>query len=710
MARSSTREIRRWQLSRRDLLRALPAAGVLAASAASKAGAAPTERTVSGTCRLCMGRCGLRATVRGDRLVRVEGDPEARSQGFICLHGIATCEIVHSRARVRRPLKRVGGSFEEVSWDRALGEIASRLTAVKGEFGPEALAVQSGWGVVGHPIQGFLMRFCQAFGTPNYGTVESLCTAAIRIGESLTTGSKLRPQVSRSPTVVLWGFNPAVSHPAWERTLAAVVPSGRNLVVIDPMRTELAATATLHLQVRPGTDGALALGLMHVMVAEGLHSRSYVERHTVGFEGLRELIERYPPGRVAQITSLQPDDIHRAARMIARQGPTSVWTGLGIEHHENAVQTSRAITILAALCGDIEVRGGSRLQTSARKRRPGQPLPCFRLPATPRPVPPPVSVPPVGYHDYPLYEMFTRQAQANLFATAILEDRPYPLRALILVGANPMLTSPSSERLRAAADKLSLLVSVDPFLTASGELADYVLPAATFAEGHPPAPGLLEEQHAIRTDWDILTGLAGRLGLERYFPWPTLEEAMAAPHEPYMHPQRTLRAEAPGEAGRQPARFPTASGKIELYSRALEEFGYDPLPDWKEPSERPHRYGEEFPLILVSGPRGRAYINSQFRQIPSVSRKMPRPLAEIHPATAAEAGVGDGDPVAVVSPHGRIVLHVRVTAQVHPDCVVVPFGWSGTNANLLTHDGALDPISGFPAFRSGVCRLEAQAV
>lgn len=716
MARNPTREVKRWQLSRRDLLKALPAAGVLAAGAALTPGGVAAERTVRGVCRLCMGRCGIRATVRGDRVVRVEGDPEARSQSFICLHGMALREIIHSSARVRRPLKRVGDSFEEISWPQALDEIASRLMAVQEEYGPQALAVQSGWGLVGHPIEDFLMRFCQAFGTPNYATVESLCTAAIRMGESMTVGSKLMPMAGRSRTVVLWGANPAVSSPAWGRVLAGVVPGGRNLVVVDPMRTELAVGATVHLQLRPGTDGALALGLMHVMIAEGLHNQAQVARHTVGFEELRELVEGYPPTRVAEITSLRPSDIEGAARIIARRGPVSFWTGLGIEHHENAVQTSRAITILAALCGDIGARDGNLLRTKARSRREGLPLPCFHPRTTPRPVPPAVDVPPIGFEEYPLYEMFTRQAQANLFATAILDDKPYPLRALVLFGANPMLTSPASGRLRQAADKLSLLVSVDPFLTASGELADYVLPAATFAEG--PSPGdaqrgrgaLIEEMHHSRTDWDILTGLAASLGLGEFFPWSTLEEAMAVPQEPYMEPRRTLRVRARSDVPGTPASFPTASGKIEIYSRGLEELGYDPLPVWRQPSQHPARYGDEFPLVLVTGPRSRAYINSQFRQIPSVARKMPRPLAEIHPETAAKAGLGDGDAIAVVSPHGRILLHARLDARVHPDCVVVPFGWRETNANLLTDDRALDPVSGFPAFRSGVCRLEAQAV
>jgi anaerobic selenocysteine-containing dehydrogenase len=713
MTQPGTREIERPLLSRRDLLKAVPAIGLLAASAALvKPGTAAT-RTVTSTCRVCTGLCGLRATVRGDQIVRVEGDPGADTNGFICLHGLAIREMVHSRARVRRPLKRIGGSLVEISWDQALEEIAARLNAVRSQHGPRAVAVHTGWPLVGHPINAFLRRFCQVFGTPNFSTVSSLCNSARRIGQALTTGSPHQPDVNRSRTVVLWGANPSVSLPVWARAVAAANGPDRNLIVIDPVRIDLASRAVLHLPIRPGTDGALALGLMHVIVEEDLHDRAYIERYTAGFEQLRGLIARYDPARVADITSLRRDDIIRAARIIAGQGPTSIWTGLGIEHHENGLQTARAVTILAALCGDLAVRGGARLPISPRRRLDGQPLPCLDRPTTPRPVPQPVGARPIGYDEFPLYEAFIRQAQANLFTRAILEDEPYPLRALVLVGSNALVTAPDTGRLRRAAKKLSLLVSVDPFLTASGQLADYVLPAATFAEGTIPAPNLepavgrplVQERYESRTDWAILTGLAAALGLDRFFPWRTLEEAVAAPHEPYMpDPAHTLLADRLTGSARP--WFPSASGKIEIYSRTLERFGYDALPDWKEPSERPGRHGNGYPFILVTGPRTLPYVNSQFREIPSVYSKMPRPLAELHPEAARKAGISDGDRVTVVSPHGRIVLHAKVTTRVHPECVVVPAGWGGANANLLTRDSALDPVTGFPAFRSGICRLE----
>jgi len=385
------------RFSRRDLLKLLPAAGVAAGGAALLGRAAHATRFSNGVCRLCMGHCGIRATIRDDHVVRMEGNPASVTGGFICLHGLALREIIHSPDRVRRPLKRNGESHEEISWDRALGEIAERLHSVKDEFGPEALMVQMGWGLVAHPIQGFLVRFCQAFGTPNLAAVDSLCQAALRTGQALVTGAMIRADANRSRTVVLWGAHPEVSTPSWGRVISSVIPTRRNLVVIDPVRTSFATDATLHLQIRPGTDGALALGLMNVIVEEGRQNHDYIDRYTLGFDRLRERILRFDPRRVSEITSIRVEDIQRAARMIASEGPSSIWMGLGIEHHANSTQTIRAITMLSALCGDIDVPGGNQLLTRPKSRREGKPLPALTRMFTPRPAPPPVRALPLGH-------------------------------------------------------------------------------------------------------------------------------------------------------------------------------------------------------------------------------------------------------------------------------------------------------------------------
>ena len=705
---------KRLRLSRRDLFKVAQVAGLGAAtgSLALVGRNLRAEESKPGTCRICTMHCGIIATRKGDQLIRVEGDPESRTRGFICHHAQALHEIVHAHDRVEHPLKRDGNHFRPISWQQALEEIAERMNRIKARDGARAVAVQTGWPFVRHPLIGMLHRFCQAFGTPNLASVASLCEASDRMGKALTVGLKYFPDLSKSKTLVVWGANPTFSAPPFAHLVSGMAMLGRNLIVIDPTKTELARAATLHLQVRPGTDGALALGLMNVVLSEGLQDQKFIDEETSGFEQLAALVKTYSPERVSEITTVPAEKIARAARLFATEGPSSVWDGLGVEHHANGVQTVRAISILEALCGQLR---HANLLNPAGPSYQSDPLPALYRMRTPEPVPPPVADRPIGYDDYPLYEIYNRQAQGNLYARAILDDKPYRLRGLILVGSNAFITAPDSHQMKRAADKLDLLVSVDPFLTASGELSDYVLPASTFAEAPDVdaddseiAPsGLVPEQHSSWPDWKIIFELARVLGLKQYFPWNSFREAIKAHHVAYMSdPAHTLyAARGKDRPTTTTPKFPTPSGKVELYSETLERFGHDPLPDWKAPLNRPDP-AQEFPLILVSGPRTRPFINSQFHTIPSIARKMPEPVVALHPTAATRFGVTDKESVAVVSPYGRIVLRVNVSESVHPETAVIPSGWAQANANELTSSDSLDPISGFPAFRSGVCRIE----
>jgi anaerobic selenocysteine-containing dehydrogenase len=651
------------KLGRRDLFKLAQVAGVGAAagSLALLGEREDAAYTRSGQCRICTMHCGIVTTVRGDRLVRVEGDPASATKGFLCHHAYALPEIVHSPERIAQPLRRHGDGFEAISWENALAEIAERLETIKGRHGARAVAIQTGWPFVRSPLIPLLHRFCEAFGTPNLATVSSLCEASSRMGKTLTVGGKTTPDPARARTLVVWGANPTFSAPPFAHLVAQCAMGERNLIVIDPIRTELAQAATVHLQVRPGSDGALALGLMNVIVSAGLHDRAFLERRTVGFERLEPLLREYPPERVAQLTSVPVEQLRRAAHLFATQGPSSVWDGLGIEHHESGVQTVRAVAILGALCGFCDP-----LERPHRTR-------------VPEPAPPAATDPPIGAGEHPLFVEHHRQAQANLFPRAILDCEPYPLRGLIWIGANPLVTSPASACWRRAVEKLELLVTLDPFLSASAERSHFVLPAATFLE----AEGLVPLQPGGWYDANIVLELAHALGLQRYLPWRTLDEATAAHRAP------------PGAKEPPP--------KLQLYSAALARAGQPPLPEWTPPSAQPD---VRFPLRLVSGPRTRPFINSQFRQIPAIRMKQPEPFVALHPATAKAQAIRDGQRVAVSSPHGRIELVARHDERVHSEVALLQGGWAQANANELTDDRARDPISGFPAFRSGICRVD----
>ena len=698
---------RRW--TRRDLFKAAPVALVgLGAVGLARFGRdlTPTTRR-RGTCRFCLMHCGVQTTLKGDRLVKVEGDVTSKTRGFVCEHGYALRELVHSHERVRHPLVRRGDAFHEVSWEEALGEVARRLEGVRHTWGARALAIQTGWPLVRHPLVGFLHRFARAFGSPNVATVASLCEASARMGQALTVGTKYSPDLKGLKTLVLWGANPGVTAPPFLHLVASKAKGG-NLVVIDPVRTGLAKEATVHLSVRPGTDGALALGFIHVLLREQRFDRAFVEQHTVGFAGLEQLARAYPPERVEALTGVPAGEVERVARLLHDGQPTGIWQGLGVEHHENGVQTVRAISCLEVLCGRFDGTHEPRsLLTPVTSTFHDEMLPALYRMRTPEPVPPPVADTVLGSERFPLFEMFNREAQGEMLADAILEGKPYPVKALVLWASNALLTSSGSQRLAKAAEALELLVVVDPFFSESARRADIVLPAATFAESpdigaddEVAQDSLVPPQEGSWPDYRILRELAHATGLAQYFPWTTFHQAMGAPHVPWMHDE----AVQPRPETTDPApRFGTVTGKAEFASPLLERFGYPPLPEWTPPTAQPSK---DFPLRLVTGPRPRARINSQFAQSPSVTARMRAPEALVHPTVAAGLNLTTGALVDVVSPSGRVTLTAVVTTDVHPECVVMPAGWKEANANLLVSHERRDPISGFPAFRSGVCRLE----
>lgn len=710
--------LRRVAFSRRDALKLASVSGVVAAGAgiATAGVLRRREQVIAGECRFCTMHCGFLATVQGDDVVRVEGDPASDTRGFLCEHGRALPEVVGSRERLRRPLKRRGDHFVEVSWDEALDEIAARLGALKQKHGPEALAVQTGWPFVRHPMIHLLHRFCRAYGTPNLATVASLCEASGRMGRALVFGANYSPDLAKVRTLLVWGANPPRTAPPWAFMVTNVkkrakAEGGGALVVIDPVRTEIADHADLYVRIRPGTDAAFALGMARHILSHGLEDKAFVAAHVRGIETLRALAEEWTPVRVAAVTGTEPSDVVKVAELFATQGPSGIYDGLGIEHHAAGVDTVRLVAALVALTGSADAQA---LHDQPSPTFLDDPVPAILRVEQQEPVPPAPTKMPVGFDEHPLFCAVHRQAQASLLPRAMLEDKPYPIRGLLVFGANPAVTTPDAAMVREAWEKLELLVVAEPFLTESAELADFVLPAASFAEDAPlrVGAGAAENRRVVepvgrsRPDAEILFDLARRCGLGAYFPWQGMQEALAAPRTAVMEPwllEKTRPEPDSVSAGAGPPRFPTPTGKVEVESSLLPRFGLPAAPR----IELPEALTPEHPLRLVTGPRQRAYINSQFHQIPSIVRLLPEPLVDVHPATAEQWRVRDGAPVAVVTPRGRAMFRARLTDAVSRDVVVVPNGWPGeANGNRLTSLVALDPISGFPRLRSLICRLE----
>ena len=673
-------------------------------------------------CPLCEAHCGLEVDVAGGRVIAVsggKGDPD--TQGFICPKGRALLELQNSSERLRVPLRRnASGGFDPIGWEEALEEIAARLVGIREQSGAAAVAVHVGRAGVDSHFIGYAQLFTYLFGSPNFAHAGSYCYMSKVMANTLTYGGYTAPDLSRAGCIVLWGHNPSASCPALTLTLRRQQKRGARLIVVDPFRTPLARAADVHLQLRPGTDGAVALGLLHVMVQDGLVDTAFVEQWALGYEPLQERVAGFDPEYVEEVSWVPADELRRAARTFAAQGPGCVVQGLAAELHVGGIQAIRGIAALQALAGYLDVPGGALL----RPRGPLASLGIMRRFPTGKAA--------IGQRETPLFVKLATSAQANLYARAVLEGEPYPVRAMLVHGSNPLLTWPGGPgTVRQALERLDFLVVMDHFLTASARLADLVLPAATCFEhdelydrfGYNAEPRLIVSGAVVQaegplSDWEFFRRLSLRLGVAEGFPWVGEREAISARLAPLGvtaadlvgRPQGLVYGKHEYQAYERYG-FRTPSGKVELWSERVAEVGQDPLPAFLEPAESPLSTPDvaaDYPLILTTGARHVAYVASRGRNLPSLRRLMPEPVLDIHPQTAAALGVAEGGRVRVVSPRGAVEVKASLTADLDPRVIRLLHGWEEANANLLTHYGApaCDPISGFPSWRAFQARVE----
>ncbi len=685
----------------------------------------PSDTQVIKTdCALCVNCCGINAYVSQGRLIKVEGMKEHPvNRGGLCPKGEKLIEYAYAEDRLKYPMKKENGSWKRISWDEALDTIADKLKAIKEEYGPQALALYCGSVGVEHLEAAFFaQRFRGAYGTPNMLSVETGCFRPRILTRQITFSRYITEDVERANCIVLWGHNPVDSRwivADWVRE--AVNNRGAKLITIDPRRIELADLG-LHLQLRPGTDCALALGMMNVIISEGLQDQEFIDEWTIGFDKLKEHVKAYPPEKVAEITWVPPEDIRKAARIFAAQkGATIVQGTATLDRQVNDVQNSRALALLQAITGNVENPGG---WVSNRII----PLSDLRVPIQGGELP-------LGEEEFPLHNMLwgrrAAYAHAMVFPKAVLEEKPYPIKALIVTAGNPALTLPDSKTYRKALEKLDLLVTIDIFMSETAALSHIVLPACSFLEqtgigGYPIGlmhgiSYIMKRKQVIpptgesKPDWLIWSELGRRMGYGEYFPWQTDEEmvdhllipsklSLAKLEE---HPAGLLYAPKADYLYKTMG-FKTPSGKVEIYSETLKEAGFDPLPHHVEPTRSPvstPEIAEEYPLIMITGVRIREYIHTQLRNIPAVRAMAPEPVAELHPADAAKYGIVDGQHMIVETKEGSLRLLARVSPDIVERVISVPHGWAEANVNELVHTGLLDPILGCPEDKGLMCRV-----
>jgi len=706
-------------------------------------------------------QCRMRVRVKEGKVAEVRGDPtDPESKGELTLRGKHIREILYAPDRLRYPLKRVGdkgeGRWDRISWDEALTAIANRLNEIRMKHGPEAIDFHYGHYHSGD-VSAYLVRLANLIGTPNVTTPNHVChVPRMFLQFYFDFGAVVPPDVAHTNCIIIWGGNPRTTNKPQSLAVKEARERGAKLVVIDPRVTSHAEEADIHAQLRPGTDSALALGMLNVIIKEGLYDKEFVEKWTVGFDRLEKHVKDYPPEKVEEITWVPAEKTREIARMYATAKPACISPRNALDQHTNASAAIRAINILMAITGNLDAKGGNVIE----------------IPVV------------LGLEDISLNEKLPPEAwEKNIGADkclfsrifkhfpsthtpslwdAISHGNPYPVRAMFVMAANPALTCANTKVVEEALRKLEFLAVADMFMTPTAEFADVVLPVCTFLEKtryvvysthadhwwNAPSrivlsPKVVEPLGESRSDWEIICELGRRMDYGEYFPWKTREEAIDYELGPFGITCEKLKAHPEGivisvppmlykilpENERKQLKdtafkdypemyrkyegfmngFNTPSKKVELYSERLEKLGYDPLPVYREPAESPVSrpdLAKEYPLILIAGSKLEMYTHSMMRNIPGLRSQFPENLLEINPETAAKLNIEDSDVVTVASPRGAINCVAYVTDRIDPRVVHLYHGFKESNCNALTDHEACDPITGSTGLKSLLCKVE----
>ena len=687
-----------------------------------------TTQVVKSVCGLCPAGCSVLVTLQGGEAVDIKGDPEGLpNQGDLCPIGRASLEYLYHPDRLAYPLRRVGarggGKWQRISWDEAFDLVAEALNKVKQKYGPEAVVMVHG--SAKGSMDTLLVRLANAFGTPNVICSDYVCHVPRMLAAELTFGFFPSADYGYPPACVIsWGANDAQTHFCRHKAFVRAVEKGAKLIAIDPRETEVTKLADLWLRIRPGSDLALALAMINVIIKEGLHDKDFVDKWTVGFDKLKTHVQDYPADKVAEITWIPADLIVKTARLYATNRPGHIEWGNALDHNMTSFQTSRAISILMAITGNLGVPGGEiesggsgfrfgdteSSESGVLGRWSAQLELRDKIPREERQNK-------IGA-DLDMLPDFRYVLPQSLIKSVLGGDH-YRIRAAFIQASNPLSCWPNAQEAYQALKKLDFLAVSDIFMTPTAALADVVFPSASYLEYDgiqmPPNGSTVQLQRKVaqigecRSDHEIINGLAKKLGLQEYF-WDSIEDFWDAILEPVgltfrefkkiglftgeeKRPERYRRYEQNG--------FRTPSGKVELYSDRLKELRFDPLPTYHEPPETPYsdpELAKEYPLVFISWKR-KPYRHSGGRQIPSLRDSHPEPITMIHPEVADRLGIKEGDRVYVETSRGRIKQKAALTTTIDPRVVGVDYGWwfpekgaselygwAESNVNMLTND------------------------
>jgi len=603
------------------------------------------DSVVKSHCRMCHGGCGVLIYLKDGKVEKIAGDPDCPiNHGTLCTKGIASAQLAYHPDRLTHPVRRIGpkasGKWERISWDEALDTIAERILYYKEKFGAESIV--PGYGT-GRENEAVIYRFANLLGTPNVLTAGHFCYGPRIATSILTCGTNPIVDYENHPKcIMVWGNNLVISNPDCYKgePFSVSLDKGAKLIAVDPRLTRIAARSNIWLQLRPGTDTALALGMLNVIVNEELYDREFVEKHVHGWKPFVERVNEYPLNKVEKITWVPAEKIREAARLFATTRPAAIQWGVAIEQQINCADNNRALMALMGITGNIDVSGGQMLFSAPKIRNVGQ-FGAHKM------LPKEQAKKRLGGERFRLAGNFAI-INPKCVWDAILEEKPYPVKMLFLISSNPVMTRGNAREVYRALEKVEFMAVSDFFLTPTAELADIVLPAATWLEmdyigdfwkrhGH-----ILPRRKAIsvgecRSDHEMLNDLAHRVGQGEYW-WNTFEGGLDYILEPMgitwqdFKKMDFIRGDVKYQKYKEKG-FSTPTKKFELYSTLLEKWGYDPLPRYREAPESPVNTPElykDYPYILITG-----------RRLPGFFPygKSPGALAE-----GASQGTSGGDP------------------------------------------------------------------
>jgi anaerobic selenocysteine-containing dehydrogenase len=691
--------------------------------------------------------------------VKVAGDPNfPLNQGRLCPRCQALIEVVYHPDRLKFPLKRAGergsGKWERITWEEAYEMIASKFIEIKRDYGPESVVFCHG---TGRDIFPYFSMLVSSFGSPNevsFGPLHGnacflpkIATMAALFGSyAVADCAQSYPERYENPAwklpkcIIIWGNEPTATSPDgflghW---IVDCMRQGSKLIVIDPRKTWMAARSKIWMQVRPGTDAALALAMLNVIINENLYDEEFVQKWTYGFSELRKRVQEYPPAKVAEITWVPMEQIIEAARMYATSKPAAIQWGVALDQSKECITSLHAVTALWSITGNMDVPGGNiiRGQLFGMGMPPGEKVPKA------------LDVKRIGAGKYPFMD-WADMLPGEALIDQILTGNPYPIKASWIQGTNTFACGTAdAKRTYEAFKKLDFNVVVDLFVTPTAmAFADIVLPAATYPERdgiYNPIGGVtcigtinkaIEPVGECKSDMEINLELGKKLNPQDW-PWKDVREMFDSMlrstgmtftqlrdkgylfgcFEYKKHEKGLLRPD------KEPG-FDTPTGKVELYSTVLEKCGLDGLPYFEEPPESPVSTPEitkDYPLILTTGARIRAFFHSEHRQIPSLRKMNPDPIVEMNYETGEKLGIKDGDWVYIESKYGRCRQKAKLTNDIDSRVVHAQHGWWfpekpgkepslfgvwESNINLLIPSGWTGKSGlGYP-FKTQMCRV-----